>query len=428
MAYREDTLCGLFHNRALRYGDEYPFLMARFDDDGAPINEFRSITWRQAREQVLDLAGGMIDLGVDRGDRVVVIAESRPRWIIADQAIQACGAIGVPLYPTCSTEELVYMIRDSLPKAIFVSTRDKALQIMDIRKCSQDLKDIPVIVMGPWSDSAQENVHTFSKIMSKGRDKSSASAIDEKIRQVVPDDIVSVIYTSGTTGKPKGVVLTQRNFISNIIQTTRSELMVRQKEKDLHLISLVHLPLCHSYGRTTDYHVAGLYLGGILAFAQSYETIARDLLEVRPNVITTIPRFFEKTYDAIRSNISRQKPVYRYLFEWAVKKGEIYAEGMATGKRISLFQLNMFGIANMLVFDRLKAIMGMDRLVLAASGGGKLSKEICTFFRAMNIQLSEGYGLTETSPIINFNEPSIIDEKEHGAIYKKFFNYIMDMT
>ncbi|MBN2299019.1 MAG: long-chain fatty acid--CoA ligase [Deltaproteobacteria bacterium] len=428
MAYREDTLCGLFHNQALRYGDEHPFLMARFDDDGAPVNEFRSITWKQAREQVLDLARGMIALGVGRGDTVVVIAESRPRWIIADQAIQACGAIGVPLYPTCSLDELVYMIRDSHPKVIFASTSAKALEIIDIRKRCKDLKDIPLVVMSPWSDAAIKNVYTFSEIMKKGRDKVPVSAVEEMIQRVIPEDIVSIIYTSGTTGRPKGVVLTQRNFISNILQATRSELMVRQKEKDLHLVSLVHLPLCHSYGRTTDYHVAGLYFGGVLAFAEGYETIARDLLEIRPNIITSIPRFFEKTYDMIRSNISRQKPVYRYLFEWAMKKGETYAEAMAKGKRISIFQLNMFGIANMFVFDRLKTIMGMDRLVIAGSGGGKLSKEVCTFFRAMNIQLSEGYGLTETSPIINFNEPAIIDEDNHGIVYNKFFDFVMDMT
>ncbi len=428
MAYRDDTLCGLFHNQALLYGDTYPFLMARFDDEGSPVNEFRSITWKQAREQVLDLARGMIALGVGRGDTVAIVSESRPRWIIADQAIQACGAIGVPLYPTSSSEELAYMIRDSRASVIFVSTGTKALEIIDIRERSEDLKDIPIVVMSPWKDSSQKKVYAFGDIITTGRERVPLRDVEERIQRVIPEDIVSIIYTSGTTGKPKGVVLTQHNFISNILQTTRSELMVRQKEKDLHLVSLVHLPLCHSYGRTTDYHVAGLYMGGILAFAESYETIARDLLEIRPNIITTIPRFFEKTYDIIRSSVSRQKPVHRYLFNWAVRKGETYAEAMATGRRISLFQLNLFGLANMLVFDRIKTMMGMDRLVIAASGGGKLSKEICTFFRAMNIQLSEGYGLTETSPIINFNDPEIIDDNRHGRLYKRFFDFIMDLT
>ena len=427
MAYRDDTLCGMFHNQALRYGDGHTFLMGKFDAHGAPADEFHTISWRQARQEVLDLARGLIALKLNRGDTAVIFAESRPRWIIADQAIQACGAIGVPLYPTVSHEELTYMIRDSQAKMIIVSTRDKAEQILEIRKTDNALNKIPIILMSPWNGPKVKGVFTFGQVMKKGEEVACAD-VEERIQRVIPEDTVSIIYTSGTTGKPKGVVLTHSNFISNIIQSTRSELMVRQKEKDLHLVSLVHLPLCHSYGRTTDYHVAGLYFGGVLAFAQSYDTIARDLLEIRPNVITSIPRFFEKTYDIIQSSISRQKPVYRALFNWAMKKGEIYVDAMAQGKRVSLLNLNMFGLANRFVFDKLKKMMGMDRLVMAASGGGKLSKEVCTFFRALNIQLSEGYGLTETSPIINFNQPEIIDNGNHGRLYQKFHDRIMNMT
>ena len=402
--------------------------MGKFDTHGAPVNEYRNITWRQARIEVLDLARGLVALGLKKGDTAVIFAESRPRWITADQAIQACGAIGVPLYPTVSHEELIYMIKDSEAKIIFVSTRAKAEQIIEIRSSDKGLKKVPIIVMGPWDGPKEKKVFTFSQVMETGRKKVDPAVVEERIQRIIPEDTVSIIYTSGTTGKPKGVVLTHNNFVSNIIQSTRSELMVRQKEKNLHLISLVHLPLCHSYGRTTDYHVAGLYFGGVLAFAQSYETIARDLKEIRPNVITSIPRFFEKTYDMILSSIARQKPIYRTLFNWAMKKGKIYVDAMAQGKRVSLFNLNMFGLANMIVFEKLKKLMGMDRLVMAASGGGKLSKEVCTFFRALNIQLTEGYGLTETSPIINFNEPAIIDTKKHGPFYHIFYDKIMDMT
>jgi long-chain acyl-CoA synthetase len=428
MAYREDTLCGLFHNQALRYGDDYPFLMAKFDADGNPVQEYQSITWKQAREQVLDLARGLIALGLGKGNTAVIFAESRPRWVIADQAIQACGAVGVPLYPTLSPDELVYMIKDSEAKIIIVSTNEKAGQILEIREHDEKLKDVPIIVMSPWDKPDVKNVFTFPQIMDEGRNKVELRVVEEIIQNVIPDDLVSIIYTSGTTGKPKGVVLTHNNFVSNIYQSTGSDLMIRQKKKDLHLVALVHLPLCHSYGRTSDYHVAGLYFGGVMAFAESYDTIARDLLEIRPNIITSIPRLFEKTYDIILSTAKRQKPFNRAVFNWALKKGEIYSDAMAKGKRVSLLNLQMFGLANKFVFDKLKKIIGMDRLVIAASGGGKLSKEVCTFFRALNIQLSEGYGLTETSPVINFNEPEIIDSKKHGPLYKKFYDWVMDMT
>ena len=149
---------------------------------------------------------------------------------------------------------------------------------------------------------------------------------------------------------------------------------------------------------------------------------------MRPNVITSIPMFYEKTYETINAIIAKQKPIYQKLFKWALSKGQIYADAMASGKRISQLDLTGFGIANMLVFDRMKKMMGMDRLVVAISGGGKLSKEVCVFFRSLNIQLNEGYGLTETSPVINFNEPEIMDSVQHGRLYQWFFDKIMDMV
>ena len=138
--------------------------------------------------------------------------------------------------------------------------------------------------------------------------------------------------------------------------------------------------------------------------------------------------FYEKTYETINAIIAKQKPIYQKLFKWALGKGEIYTDAMASGKRISQLDLTGFGIANMLVFDRMKKMMGMDRLVVAISGGGKLSKEVCVFFRSLNIQLNEGYGLTETSPVINFNEPEILDSVQHGRLYQWFFDKIMNMV
>jgi long-chain acyl-CoA synthetase len=428
MAYRDDTLCGLFHNQALRFSDRHTFLMGRFDEMGSPIGVFRDITWKEIRESVLELARGLVAMGLERGQTAVIFSESRPEWIIADQAIQACGAIGVPLYPTVSKDELSYMIRDSEARIAIVSTSDKAREVLGILGGEETLKHLAIITMEPWDGAPEEGVSTLAEIRERGRREVPAAVVEERVQRVIPDDRAAIIYTSGTTGMPKGVVLTQGNFVANIHQITETDLMQRIKGRELHLTSLVHLPLCHVYGRTTDYHVAGLYLGGVLAFARDYNSIAQDILEVRPHVLTTIPRSLEKTYDIIMGIASRQKGFRKKLFFWALEKGRAYSEAMAEGRRLSLPRLNMYSLANILVFDRIKKSIGMDRLVMATSGGGKLSKDVCSFFRSMNIQLHEGYGLTETSPVINYNQPAILEDGVPGPVSSWFTGLVMDLA
>jgi long-chain acyl-CoA synthetase len=423
MTYRTDTLCGLFNTQALRYGDRHIFLMGRFDATGRPSDTYSSRTWKDARDEVLSLARGLRALGLNNGDRAVIFSESRPRWIIADQAIQSCGAIGVPFYPTVSMDELDHMINNCEPSLAIVSTLDK---LEKINAVCRTYREIPVILMTPPDGERPVNSYTFPDVFALG-EKIDIGEIDNSIQRVIPSDIASIIYTSGTTGRSKGVILTQENWVSNIYQCANSEMMKRQKELELHLSSLVHLPLCHSYARTSDYHVSGLYLGGVLTFARDYKTLQEDLLEIRPNIITSIPMFFEKSFERVRSAVAKQKKPYRLLFEWALRIGEHYCNSMATGKKMNLFQLLAFAQANNLVFNKIRALMGLDRLVLALSGGGKLSKEVCTFFRSLGIQLNEGYGLTETSPVINFNEPAFMDEPPKTRIGKWFRSKMIDM-
>ncbi|MCX7983087.1 MAG: long-chain fatty acid--CoA ligase [Syntrophales bacterium] len=422
MSYGEDTLCGLFHRQALRYGNSYPFLTARYDSKGRKIEQFCSRTWAETRQEVLDLARGLMASGITRGDRVVMFSESRPRWIIADQAIQACGAISVTLYPTLTETELAYMVKDSDSRMIIASTPDKAQMALRVFK---DRSTITIITMAPWEGERPPNVYEWSEIVARGQEI-PLIRVEESIKSVTPDDIVSIVYTSGTTGKPKGVILTHRNFMANIHQCTASELIQKTRSRDLHLKSLVHLPLSHVYGRTCDYHVNGLYLGGELVFAESYETIARDLKEVRPHLLATIPRLFEKMYEIVITTVNRLSPRWRLLFQWAMRQGEKYVDSLATGRLLLPHELLFFSLANLLVFERLKRLMGLDRLVYAISGGGKLAPEIATFIRALGIQLSEGYGLTETSPVINFNAPELIIKTPSISVGKKFFDFMTE--
>lgn len=424
MGYRLDTLCGIFHHQAERYGDQFNFLTAKFDMEGRPINGFMSWTWSQARTEVIDLARGLIALGIKRGDCIALFSESRPRWVIADQAIQACGAIGVPLYPTVSEDELSYMLEDSEACLAFVSTQEKAHMVIKVSG-----KEPPIIVlMCPWEGEKPHGVYTFPELKAIGTKKVMRDTVEEEIRRVIPQDIASIIYTSGTTGKQKGVVLTQANWVANIQQSTHSEIMQRQRPLELHLKALVHLPLCHVYGRTCDYHVSGLHFGGELVFAENFQTIAHDLREVRPQVIVSIPRFYEKIHDIVKSHALRAPKIAQVLFQWSLKIGARYCECLATGKRMPPHELLQFALANLLVFDRLKRIIGLERVVMAVSGGGKLSRDVCVFFRAMGIQLIEGYGLTETSPGINLNEPELIMAKPERGMRRRLYDWIFTLT
>ncbi|PKN51062.1 MAG: hypothetical protein CVU55_13060 [Deltaproteobacteria bacterium HGW-Deltaproteobacteria-13] len=427
MGYRNDTMCGLFHNQAERYGDDFVFLTGRFDAEGRQSQNFSSRTWKQTRDEAIALARGLTAIGIKKGDKVVIYSESRPRWIIADQAVQACRAIGVPLYPTVSEEELDYMLEDSESCLAIVSTPEKARFVL---KVSAGKNKIPVIMMSPWdgNDKKPEGVYTFPEVFALGDPKISPDVIEKGVKSVVPEDVASIIYTSGTTGKQKGVILTQSNWSNSMHQCSASEIMALTAKKDLHLKALVHLPLCHVYGRMGDYHTAGLKMGGELVFAESYNTIARDLRDVRPHIINSIPRLYEKTYEIVQSTLSRTKKPYQSIYNWAMSKGKIYVECMATGKRMPPHQLMLFGLANSLVFDRLKKQMCMDHLVMACSGGGKLSKDICVFYRALGIQLIEGYGLTETTAINNLNAPEIMMEKPPTGFFKVLYDKIMALT
>lgn len=424
MSYRTDTLCGLFHTRALQYGDNYPFLTGRFNADGSPADRMISMTWKEAREQALDLAAGLIALGVKTGDRVMIFSESIPHWIIVDQAIQAAGAIEVPIYPTVSREELRYMVKDSGAKVVFASDREKAVMV---KQKSPGKKTPHVVVMQPGKGK-KDGILFFPDLVSLGKKKISWEKVEQQVMNVTPESTASIIYTSGTTGRQKGVVLSQKNWVVNMEQASASDMMQLTLKQEAHLQALVHLPLCHVLGRTADYHVVGLYLGGELVFAENFQTLARDLRETRPNVITSIPRFYEKVYEMVHSAMSRARKPYQVIFNWALERGKVYSDSFVRGRPMGLHSMLFFVIANILVFNRLKKEIGIDRLVMAVSGGGKLNQDVCTFFRALGVQLMEGYGLTETSPVINMNTPDIIFKKEPGKLRKKLNSWLMRLT
>ncbi len=426
MTYKTDTLCGMFHEQAERYRN-LEMLRGKYDKEGRPQNAWASLSWKEVQDEVVNLGRGLVALGLKPGDRVAIFSENRPRWVIADQAIQACGAVGVPLYSTLTLEELSYMLGDSGAKVAIVSTQQKLEMVLKAKTHAVPLE--AVITMGPLEGQKPQGVYTFEDVAKIGHSNASLDLLEARMQRVTPDDIASIVYTSGTTGRQKGAVLTHKNFVSNIHQTSNSTIFRRLKAAEFPLTHLCHLPLCHVMGMTTDYHVGTLHLGNVLVFVESYEKIAENLLEVRPNVVVSVPRFFEKFYDTVHSVMARQNKAYRSVFAWALRVGDRFSESMANATRMSQLDLLKVTLANALVFNRIRRVSGMDRVVFAGSGGGKLSKEVCAFIRALGIQLFEGYGLTETSPVINWNETEFkgFDPETASRFKNKMIDWTLDL-
>jgi len=418
----EKTLSGLFFTQAETYKDDV-FLRAKMRN-GGPVDEWVDMTWGDCAREVRRAGAGLLDLGLEKGDRVAIFANNQPRWIISDQAIQGSGAIGVPIYPTSTDKQLSFMLNDCKAKGIITGDEELTEQACRVKSEVPSLEFI--VCMSPLDDPPDSDVHGFDELMERGA-KSDGGPVkfDEARKSLTEKDTAAIIYTSGTTGEPKGAVLTHRNFMKNLDQVLEATLIQKTMERGLRFECLCHLPLCHVYGRTTDYHTQ-MAMNGIITFAESYQKVPENLLEVRPNVINSIPRLYEKVYEVVQIQAAKMKGPRKKVFDWAINVGSKVVDCMAEGRRIDPATSIQFVLAGLLVYDRIRKLAGMDRLVMATSGGGALSKEINYFFRSMNIQVAEGYGLTETSPVLTWNALEFYEPLPDNWIYRKALDWLLD--
>lgn len=417
----EKTLSSLFFHQAEKFAKD-PFLFGKFEN-GLPSDKWKSISWQQAADQVRSLAAGLIELGICKGDRVAIFAENRPRWVIADQAIQAAGAWGVPIYPTSTDEQLSYILKDCKARAVF--TGDPALtgQVLKLKPSLPDLQF--VISMTPLEKPASGALN-FDELVTRGAGSEKALAEAEARRGALTgDDIAAIIYTSGTTGEPKGAVLTQSNFMADLDMLLDSTITKKMMDRGIRLSSLCHLPLCHIYGRTSDYHVQ-IAMAGEIYFAESYQKVPQNLREVRPQMLITIPRLYEKVYEMVQFQGARLQGFQKKIFDWGFRVGNQVTDHLSSGKKMPLPLALQFGFAASLVYNRIKKAAGLDRLVFAASGGGALARETNRFFRAMNIQVVEGYGLTETTSAVTWNAVEFMQPLPDKWIYRKSLDWLID--
>ena len=383
------TIPELFTRLVDRYrGDDRTVLRHK------PNDTWLDISWEELETHVHALAGFLHEQGVRPGDRVAILSENRPEWAITDLATQILGAVNVSIYNTLPESKVSYILRDSGAKWVVPSVpvqRKKVTAIAD--ECPSlegilvmsALPDDPPGFMTQWDDALSAGASYWAE---------HADTLRTLGTDVSPNDTSALIYTSGTTGDPKGVVLSHRNFCANAKEALDR---VSFLSTDHHLS---FLPLCHAFERTAGY-TAVLAAGAKISYAESIEALTQNLSEVQPTVLISVPRVFEKVYSRIREKAEDGSAIQQSIFKWAVGVGERYAEAEQDGGAGLLLSLQQKA-AHQLVFSKLHDKLG-GRLRFAASGGAALPKEIGRFFQAAGIVIAEGYGLTETAPILSVN-------------------------
>ncbi|MCX6568334.1 MAG: long-chain fatty acid--CoA ligase [Candidatus Aminicenantes bacterium] len=352
---------------------------------------FTPISTGEFGDGVKDLALGLNALGFEAGQKLCLLSENRPEWTMTDLATLCSGGLTVPIYTTLVPEQIRYIIEDSDATVVVVSNADHWKKIESLRGGLSKVKHYIT-----FADQAPAGVLTLKEVMAKGRAAggSKPGRFDELVARVKPGDEATLIYTSGTTGVPKGVILTHDNLISNI---KTAAALIEFTEKDT---VLSFLPLSHILERMVMFTY--IYKGCTVAFAESVEAVAKNLLEVRPHIMVSVPRVFEKIYTKVMDQVLASPSLRRKIFFWAIKVGKAYGAAKLAGKPVSGGLRFRRLIAAKLVFSKIVAKTG-GRVRFFVSGGAPLSKDIAEFFYAIGLVILEGYGLTETSPLLSIN-------------------------
>ena len=346
-------------------------------------------------DQVHDFSLGLIELGIHPGERVALLSENRPEWAVADYACLAARCADVPIYPTLPAGQTEYLLRDSGAVAACASTKTQLAKIQSIRDSLPALRHLIVF---DGDAGGGEGVLTFAEVRERGRDaRARHPDWRAKALSVAPTDLATIIYTSGTTGEPKGVMLTHGNLTFNVV----SCLMVLDMRPEDECLSF--LPLSHVFERTAGHYVM-LHAGILINYARSVESVSNDLLDRQPTVVTSVPRLFEKIYTRVVDRAAGASSTKRRLFRWAKRVGDAWTDAMLGQGRVPVFLQAQHAVADRLVFSRLRERTG-DRIRFFISGGAPLSPEVARFFYASGLMLLEGYGLTETSPVVSVNVP-----------------------
>ena len=384
------NLAAMFFAEAARQGDR-PFLWAK------RAGQYQPVTWRQAATQVANLAKGLRALGLERGDRVVLVSENRPEWVIADLAIMTASGITVPAYITHTVEDYRHVMADCAAKIALVSTAPLATRVLPAAAQVPSVSKVIVIEPPAEGQASPVELRSWHAVLELGAAR-PGDGMDE-VRRIERGDIACLIYTSGTGGAPKGVMTTHGNVLANC----HSAHGLLRKLGLGHEIFLSFLPLSHSYE-----HTAGMMfpisLGAEIYFAEGADSLANNLVEVRPTIMTAVPRLYETFHQRILRAMERDGDLKSKLFFKALELGRKRYDDPAS---LSLAERALDKLLDVLVRRKLQARFG-GRLKAMVSGGSALNPEIGRFFLALGLRLLQGYGQTEAAPVISANPPDHI--------------------
>lgn len=391
-----ETISQLFLNTVKSYQKDNLIL---YKEEG----KYVPISTEEFANRVKYFSLGLRELGLEAGDKLIILSENRPEWLITDLANLCLGGITVPIYPTLVSEQIKYIINNSDAKVVVCSDEE---QWQKVEAVKSELTQVTHYIT--FLSEAPEGLLTFNDVMERGKKvaQENPELFEEMALNVKPDDLASIVYTSGTTGVPKGVMLTHGNFVSNI---TTCAPLIPISDKDT---ALSWAPLSHVMERMVDFTL--LYRGTTIAYVETMETLIENLGEVKPHMMVLVPRVFERFYSGVMDNVLSSSPLKRKIFFWALKVGRKYAQKKLAKQSISGWLKFRRNLAHKLVFSKIYDRVG-GRIRFFVSGSAPLSKDIAEFFYAMGIVVLEGYGLTETSPVISLGT---FEDTKLGAVGK----------
>ena len=373
------------HNKSL------PDLYARREDK----KTWTKYSTKTTYETIQKVSRGLLELGLQEGDKVAIISTTnRPEWNFIDQGCLQIGVVDVPVYPTISPAEYEFIFNDSEIKYVFLSDR------MIYKKVALVADKIPTL-KGIYTFDEIEGVSSWKSIL-KDKDEELDKEISNRMSEIKPDDLATIIYTSGTTGFPKGVMLSHHNIVSNIKDCL--EIVPVGKGE----VTLSFLPVCHVFERTLTY--VYLAAGASIYYADGLETITQNLADVKPHFFSTVPRLLEKVYEAILKKGKALEGFQKTVFDWSLK----LAQSVELGKTKTLIEMGEFALADNLVYSKWRAALG-GRVKAIICGSAPLQPKLATIFTNGGIPVLEGYGLTETSPVLSVN-PMIKEKIRAGCV------------
>ena len=404
--FEEKSIPAVFQNRTQEFGERA--IVAYKTPSGA----WEDISWNRMNEMVRNLGYFLIQRGVQPGDKIALFSPNRYEWWMTDLAILSVGAVNVPIYATNSAEESRYIIENSDSRMCFVATKEHMEKILAVKSKLPNLKEIIIF------DSLEKPVTGVIELkdaLKEGALSKKDKDFDNRINAIKAQDLATIIYTSGTTGPPKGVMLSHNNFFANVNQIYNVDPELFKRAHELTFLSF--LPLAHSFERTCGYYTPMSY-GMKVYFAEDFAKILENFQEVRPVCIVSVPRLYEKIHSGILAKVSGAPPVKKALFNWAMGIAAQNLPYICNDKPRTGFFAFKYNLADKIIFSKLRAALGMDKLEFAFSGGGPLSVSDAEFFLGMGIKVIEGFGLTETTPVTNTNKMSKIKPGTVGLAVK----------